>query len=140
MNRKSSPIKKRPYQSVPVNKIDLERVGRDVAGKNIVIGVDVAKTKMVAAVMTDDKNVVAIVGWKHPQQTDDFLSLLDTISPTPSAMTPTSSAMAPTSSASSDISAGTATRSFSMELAMEPSGTYGDPLLHAFTKKKWPWG
>jgi transposase len=71
-----------------------------VEGQQVIVGVDVAKEAMVAAVMDESENVVKTIRWSHPRETESFLGFV---------------------SALEERAAGVA-------VAMEPSGVYGDPL------------
>jgi hypothetical protein len=68
----------------------------------VALAVDVAKVDMVAAIATDEDGVVLTVGWKAPMQSRELLELLEALR-----------------------RAGAR-----VEVAMEPSGTYGDVLRH----------
>lgn len=94
------PMKKRPYRAVPVKQINLEELTNTIKGRRLIVGVDVAKEKMRAALMTEERQSLVTVKWEHPRETRDFLSLLKAL---------------PASS---------------IELVMEPSGTYGHVLMH----------
>jgi len=92
-------MKKRPYRAVSVNKINAGEIRERVSGQRLVVGVDVAKVDFVATLMTERGENVATVKWKHPIETEAFIRLLREVS---------------------------AKR---LEVALEPTGTYGDALM-----------
>ena len=96
--RKSS--KKRPYRAVHLSRFDQDRICEQAESRRVVVGVDIAKEAMVAAVMDDQETIVKIVRWSHPVETDEFLSFVRRLAKSATEVT----------------------------LAMEPSGVYGDAL------------
>jgi len=94
-------VKRKPYRITRVNKFDWESVVEDVEDQSVVIGVDVAKEKMVAVVMDEGEAILKTVGWSHPTQTLEFIAFLEALR-----------------------GGGAA----SVLVAMEPSGVYGDAL------------
>ena len=91
-------MKKRRYQSTPVKQLRLEPL-LDVAGsERVVVGIDIAKEDMYAALEVGGA-VQSTVHWRHPDQTLMFAELLAVL-----------------------VARG------SVEAVMEPSGTYGDAL------------
>ena len=52
-------MKKRVYKATNVKKINLEKLVQDVEGKEIVLGVDVAKEDFMAAIMDQDRKVIS---------------------------------------------------------------------------------
>lgn len=99
-------MKKKPYRSVHVNDVNQDELVAAVGRRRVVVAVDVAKEKMKAAFVLEDGAVVRIVAWSHPTETRAFLALVDAL---PAEMT---------------------------EVVMEPSGTYGHPLLHHLCQKR----
>lgn len=83
-----------------VKKVKVDDVVSQIKGKEVVVGIDIAKTDMVAAVSIERRQAVVTLKWKHPKTSGRFLSLL------------------------------TALREASSKLvvALEPTGTYGDAL------------
>jgi len=75
-------------------------VFEEIGEQEVIVGVDVAKEAMVAAVMDEDESVVKTIRWSHPQETDGFLEFVS----------------------------GLGERARSVVVAMEPSGVYGDAL------------
>ena len=95
-------MKKRIYRGVNVKKVNGERLAEAVQGKRVVFGLDVAKEAMVGSVAVDREEVILNVKWSHPSETNDLVELVAGL---PAA---------------------------SIEVAMEPSGTYGDALKYQF--------
>ena len=91
-------MKKRSYKSVKVNEVVREKLFEMVRGSRLVVGNDVAKKTHVAALMGEDRRVLLTIRWDMPDELGSFVSLLQSL---------------PVSS---------------LCLAMEPSGSYGDPL------------
>jgi len=97
-------MKKRPYRAVPVKNVDVADIRERLSGQRLVVGVDVAKVDFVATLMTERGENLVTVKWKHPTETEAFVGLLREVS---------------------------ATR---LEVALEPTGTYGDALMHLVSK------
>jgi len=95
-------MKKRIYRGVNVKKVDEERLADAVRGKRVVFGVDVAKEAMVGSVVVERNDVKLNVKWTHPAETTELVELI------------------------------TGLPAASIEVAMEPSGTYGDALRYQF--------
>lgn len=95
-------MKKRIYRGVNVKKVNREKLSEAVQGKRVVFGLDVAKEAMAGSVAIGREEVILNVKWSHPAQTNDLLELVAGL---PAA---------------------------SIEVAMEPSGTYGDALKYQF--------
>jgi len=91
-------MKKRIYRAVNVKDVSFEALFRAVEGKRIVVGIDVAKEVFYAALMSEAPEVCTIVKWNHPKQTRQFVGLLKALAAS------------------------------CLDVAMEPSGTYGDAL------------
>ena len=96
-------MKKRSYRSVNVKKVNVEKLAESVRGERVVFGVDVAKEGFYGSVVVArDQEVRVSIGWKAPGETRDLVDLMMSL---PVA---------------------------NLEVAMEPSGTYGDPLRCLF--------
>ncbi len=94
-------MKKRTYRATYVNKIDEAKINAAVKGKRVVVGVDVAKDVNYARLMVgEQREVVATVKWHLVSQTTRTVEWFKSMG---------------------------AER---VEFALEPSGTYGDPLVH----------
>ncbi len=96
-------MKKRAYKTTDVKKVNVERLQKKVEGHDIIFSVDVAKTDFVGCILTSNKEVLITLKWKHPSES---LLLLELIL--------------------RDL------RWYSLEVVMEPSGTYGDSLRAQF--------
>ena len=94
--------KKRSYRSVDVNQVDRERLASAVEGKRVVFSIDVSKEKQYGAVMTEDRKVQVLIRWDLVGQTRDAVEVLKGLP-------------------ASEVA-----------VAMEPTGTYGDPLRQQF--------
>lgn len=96
-------MNKRRYHTTKVNQVNWAQIAEQAGEQPVVFAVDVAKEKFVGALMTPDRNVLKTIQWQHPEQTPELLHGL--------------------------LSHLGAQR---LEVAMEPSGTYGDPLRGLF--------
>jgi transposase len=103
--------KKIQYQAVDVQSLELqELVHQWEPGAQLVVGVDVAKHKFLAALSDSKGENRRIVRFEHPRQTLAFVELLDGLS-----------------------KAGLA-----VEVVMEPTGTYGDALRFQLELRRIP--
>ena len=96
-------MNKRRYHTTKVNQVNWAQIAEQAGEQPVVFAVDVAKEKFVGALMTPDRTVLKTIQWQHPEQTPELLHGL--------------------------LSYLGAQR---LEVAMEPSGTYGDPLRWLF--------
>jgi len=94
-------MKKRTYRAQPFKQIDLKKFTERTRGKDIAVGVDVAKEKLFAALMDEERNCLAIVTFVQPLELRDFVSWLGAL------------------------------EAKSVAVVLEASGTYGDSLRHA---------
>ena len=92
--------KRKPYRISHVNTFRWQDVVDDVEDQIVTIGIDVAKEKMVAAVVDGGEAVLKTVGWSHPVETERFVEFLQALERSAS----------------------------SIDVVMEPSGVYGDAL------------
>ena len=93
--------KKIQYRAVDVQQLSPEiLLGGFQDADRVVVGVDVAKRKFLAAFSDAQGEMHRIVRFEHPTQTRAFLDLLD----------------------------GVQKAGKTVEVVMEPTGTYGDPL------------
>lgn len=95
-------MRKRTYRTVDVKSVEPESLREVFAGRRLVVSVDVAKWDMVAALVDEEQTIHRTVAWRHPSETRHLLCLLQ--------------------------ESGAA----SIEVVLEPSGTYGDALRHQF--------
>ncbi len=98
-------MKKRAYKATNINKINSEKLSENVKGSKMVFGIDVAKEDFFGAFVNEKQEVLQTIKWKHPKQSMEVLNLIKGL---------------PTSS---------------FEIAIEPSGTYGDPIRKLFMDK-----
>lgn len=99
------------YRSVDVQQISLESLcGRFEVGARVVVGVDVAKRKFLAALCDAQGAVQQLVRFEHPAQTGLLVDLLD----------------------------GLRAAGRTVQVAMEPTGTYGDPLRYQLGSRTIP--
>lgn len=102
--------KKRTYKSVGVQRVDVAQLAADFANARCIVGIDVAKKDMFASLSNVAGEAKRIVKFEHPAETLSFVSLCSTLR-----------------------EAGA-----SVEVAMEPTGTYGDALRAQFIARKFP--
>ncbi len=96
-------MKKRVCKAINVKKLNLEKIRKAVADKDITLSVDGAKEDFMAAIMTTNNEVITTIKRKHPIESP---LLLDVIL--------------------------RELRWHSLEVAMEPGGRYGDSLRAQF--------
>ena len=96
--------RKRSYRSVDVKKLDREKLAKAVEGKPLILSIDVAKEKNYGSFMTEDRVVQVTVRWNPLKENRTIVELVKEL---------------PTSR---------------VEVAMEPTGTYGDPIRWLFQK------
>jgi transposase len=93
-------MKKRAYRAINVNKVDEAKVSAAVKGQRVVLGVDVAKEEVFGRLMTEKREVVTTIKWQQVEQTRALVAFLGRL------------------------------EASVIEVALEPSGTYGDPLVY----------
>ncbi|MCP3886700.1 MAG: IS110 family transposase [Propionibacteriaceae bacterium] len=92
-------MKKHRYSATNIKQADWKQIGVRTAGERVVLGVDVAKDEFFGVLMGEDLAVSATLKWKHPEQTRALgAHLIEEV------------------------------HADRLEVAMEPSGTYGDAL------------
>ena len=91
---------KKPYRALKINQIVVRALLEKAISDRLVVAVDVAKEKMVAAVMDETESVLATVKWSHPRESAEFFRLVEELG----------------------------SQGHSVEVAMEPTGTYHDGL------------
>ena len=99
-------MKKRAYKATKVKALNVPDIKNKVEGKDIVFAIDVAKEKFMGSIMTSNKEVITTIKWNHPTETSLLLDILVNKLPW-----------------------------HSLEVAMEPSGTYGDSIRFQFQKR-----
>ena len=97
-------MSKRTYRSVSVNAVDVPGLVDRVRGLSVVMAIDVAKRDFKAALMERDKPVMTTLSWRAPDDTRKFVSLV-----------------------------GALKEVAKVEVALEPTGTYGDALRTLIT-------
>lgn len=101
--------KKIQYRSTDVQQLSVESVLKVLGDcPRIVVGVDVAKRKFLAALCGAEADARLVVRFEHPAQTQSFVDLLSGLSKTGRCI----------------------------EVAMEPTGTYGDPLRYQLGRRE----
>lgn len=95
-------MSKRKYRAVDVKEASTEGLLSRLASDRLIVGIDVAKHKMFACVMDEAQKVHTTIRWQHPEETRLFLGHLESLRQ-----------MGP---------------GVRVEVAMEPSGVYGDAL------------
>ena len=111
--KKASKMKsksKHIYRAKNVNHIYLEGLCKTISGKSIAVGIDVAKEDFVGVLMDESERVELTFKWKHPTQTYEMLTFIDRL----------------TEEASE------------VEVAMEPTGTYGDSIRFQLLNRQIP--
>lgn len=93
-------MSKRRYGSVEFKRVDWSGLREGLGGGGGVLAVDVAKEEVVAAVLGRDGVVRVTFKWQHPGETAEVLGCL-----------------------------GGLARELTLEVVLEPSGTYGDALI-----------
>lgn len=93
-------MSKRRYSATEFNRVNWAMMTEQVAGQRAVFAVDVAKEDFVGALLDAQRTPLVTVKWKHPQHTRALVEQLVALS----------GAAQP------------------LDVAMEPSGTYGDAL------------
>jgi transposase len=101
-------MKKIKYRATNVNKLDWSKLAEQVKGREMVLSIDVAKSDFVGLLKSKDDEVIQLIKWSHPLDTEHLLESL------------------------ASLGAGR------LEAAMEPTGTYGDALRWQLTKRGVP--
>lgn len=95
------------YSSVNVNSVDQKEIDSQLRGDGLIMGLDVAKKKEYAALADDTGNSVGVIHWEHPWESRKFADFIDGLEPS------------------------------RVQIVMEPTGTYGDPLRHLAYNRGW---
>jgi len=103
-------MKKRIYRTMPVNAFQPCSIRRESIGAKLTVGIDIAKVDMVATLVAADKQVLATLRWKAPAENPALIAILRHFR----------------------------TADIPVEVAMEPSGTYGDVLRHQIVSDGFP--
>jgi len=102
-------MKKHSYRQVDIAKLDWTVIRAKTENHAIIFSVDVAKNMFVGALFTKEKELISTLKWRHPQNTQSLVEHL-----------------------CKDLGAS------SLEVVMEPTGTYGDVLRWQFTRRGIP--
>jgi transposase len=103
-------MKKRIYRRMPVNDFQPNSISVSELGGRLVFAVDIAKVDMVAALAAADGRVLHTISWKAPAENLTVLGILR----------------------------GFRAAGVTVEVAMEPSGTYGDVICHQLKQADFP--
>lgn len=95
-------MKRRAYRRTAIKDFEAASVVNRTEDAGLVLGIDVAKTDMVAALTTRSGEVLVTLAWKHVEETPLLLAKLHELR----------------------------RLRYSIEAVMEPSGSYGDVLRH----------
>jgi transposase len=95
-------MKKRMYRAIDVKKVQVEKLADQVRSQRVVVGIDVAKEVQYASFVLEDKEVLLIMKWNQLVASSNAAAL-DLLKSLPASR---------------------------LEVALEPSGSYGDPLRH----------
>lgn len=93
-------MKKHTYQSINVQQVKVPALLAKLSTARVLVGIDIAKTKMMAVFGTEAGEPVLRVGFEHPRQSRDFIAVLQAL----------------------------AAEGKRVDVASEPTGTYGDAL------------
>lgn len=93
-------MKKRIYRAVEIKDLVEHGLASAVEGERVVVGIDVAKNKQFAVIAVGTAKVVNTIKWNHPEETPRFIDLLKQLP------------------------------CESVEVALEPTGTYGDAMRY----------
>jgi len=93
-------MKKRIYKAVKINSINRQKVEEAVKGKRVVFGIDIAKDINFGRLVTEQREVLTTVKWHQIGETAEMIEFLKSLSASV------------------------------VEVALEPSGTYGDALRY----------
>jgi len=96
-------MKKRAYRSTEITKVNIAQLAEKVKGKKVVFGVDIAKQDNYGALLIwEEKEPVITIKWRHLERSREMVQVLKSLGAT------------------------------KVEVALEPSGTYGDPVRSLF--------
>lgn len=101
-------MKKRVYRAVAIRKVNIEQLKEFTSGKRIIFSVDAAKIDFYGAFYNEDKEVGLTIRWKSPDEVGLLSSLLNMLD------------------------------TDSIEIVLEPTGTYGDAFREQMEGQGWP--
>lgn len=91
---------KRSYRAQNVNQINVEKLSHTIGEHRVVFGVDIAKDLCYGRLLTEEKQILCTIKWHQCTETRQLLEMLTQLKP------------------------------HKIEVALEPSGTYGDALRY----------
>lgn len=100
-------MSKRKYKMTKIQDLNFNSLRQVFENRKLVLATDVAKKKMVTALSDKEGNVEALVAWENPNELDLLLSITEQLAPA------------------------------KVELVLEPTGTYGEPLRHLGLNQGW---
>jgi len=95
------------YSSVSINSVDQKEIDSQIRGDTLIMGLDVAKKKEYAALADETGKDICVLYWEHPRQSRKFADFIDGLKPS------------------------------RVQMVMEPTGSYGDPLRHLAYNRGW---
>ena len=95
------------YSAVSIDSVDRKKIEPQLHGDTLIMGLDVAKKKEYAALADETGNIVGVIRWEHPRESRKFADFIDRLEPS------------------------------RVQLVMEPTGSYGDPLRHLAYERGW---
>lgn len=101
-------MRKRSYRALKINHVDHAELKKLVSGKRLVFGIDIAKDVCFGRLVTEEQQVLTTIKW---HQIGDTQVLLDFLKSLPVGR---------------------------LEVALEPSGTYGDALRYQLERVELP--
>lgn len=69
-------MKKKAYRATEVKKINVGQLVSEHGEERVVFGIDVAKTDFYSSLMDENRKVLTTIKWKHPAETEEFVSLV----------------------------------------------------------------
>ena len=95
------------YSAVSINSVDRNKIDYQLQGDTLIMGLDVAKKKEYAALADETGQAVRVICWEHPRESRKFAEFIDKLKPS------------------------------RVQMVMEPTGSYGDPLRHMAYRRGW---
>ena len=102
-------MKKKAYRTIPIQQVAVETIVAMLEGsKRLIAALDVAKEAMVVGFANGAGKTLQLVRFSHPRQSLVFMELLESLR----------------------------SHGLRVEVAMEPTGSYGDPLLYQLRQRQ----
>lgn len=102
-------MKKRMYRATDIRNLSIDELAEKVRDKDVIMPIDVAKEDFVCALMSETEEIIVTLKWKHPFGSEEIVKLMTEVLPVKS-----------------------------LEVIMEPSGTYQDAIRYLFESKNIP--